>query len=896
MNSMNLKKTFTHITALVKNIFRPISIKQKMMAIIMVVNFIGLGTVGASILINELVNLNKMQKVDLQVMAAIVAETSSGFLVFNDDVGATVSLAALRLKTQIVRAVIYDKDKFLFAAYLRHKDEVNITYHKIKNKNLDEGVFYVLNEIVIDGEVVGYLYLESSYSLIKKVVTDSVIGIVFIMTSGLLIAYFLALKLQKIISDPIVHLTETALNITQQQDYTLRAEKESDDEIGVLTDEFNEMLIQLQKRNSEIIESENKFREVVEQSTDALFVIDRKGRFMDVNNAACTSLGYSRSELLGMNVLDVDAVYNDMNVMKRLLSRLSEKRHVIVESEHIKKNKLLFPVELSLGYLNIGEAKMVLASVRDITERKQAQKSLQQANEFLEAKVSERTRELNSINVVLENAKKKAEAANHAKSLFLANMSHEIRTPMNAVIGFADLLSLSELNKKQDGYVKSIQSGSRDLLSLINDILDLSKIESGKIKIKFDKIYIKKLLKEMYQVFSILAIDKGLVLKLHIEASMPDLVMSDEVRLRQIFFNILDNAIKFTRKGEINIYAEYKRMLSDDIFFSMVFRFEDTGIGILKEDQKNIFNMFEQQDNQNTREFGGAGLGLAISARLAEKLGSSITVESELGKGSVFQLLLHCPEVIEDKKNIENVPSDISFKNAKILVADDIELNRELICEYLSEQPLTVIVAKDGMEALELVQKELPDLVLMDVRMPNMNGIEATEIIKQTPAVSAIPVIAITASVVEDEKSKNKRSLFDMVLYKPLNKETLIKALKNFIEVEVFEEGDKIKECLSDVFYKEIEALSGGVVVDRLTAYRKPLAEAKSRGSFGGIGKLLNQLHELAIEFGMKEMAFMVKDLKHANQVFDVEEAQKIISKILAGIDRLPGVNGDEKI
>ncbi|MFK5947823.1 MAG: ATP-binding protein [Methylococcales bacterium] len=886
---MNQRTMFTY-SAFIQRLFKPVSIKQKLMAIIMAVSLIGLVMVGASILINELINLNRMQKVDLQVLADIVAETSSGFLVFNDDAGAAISLAALRSKKQIVRAILYDKNKDVFVVHSRAGSAGKNSYEEIKNKNLESGIFYVLKEINIDDELIGYLYLESDYSLINDFVFDSIAGMIFIIILGALIAYVLALKLQKIISDPIVHLTETALKITQQQNYELRAEKESEDEIGVLTDEFNKMLVQLQKRNKELIESENKFREVVEQSTDALFIIGRNGEFIDVNNAACISLGYKRSELLKMGVVDIDAIYNDEESMKRLLIKLSEKNHIIVESEHIKKTRQSFPVELSLGYLNIDGRQLILASVRDITERKQAQINLQMANDLLEAKVNERTQELKAINVVLESAKKKAEAASYAKSLFLANMSHEIRTPMNAVIGFTDLLSSSDLSSQQTGYVKSIQSGSRNLLSLINDILDLSKIEAGKIKIKFDKVNVKQLLKDIYQVFSILAKEKGLVLKLHIDNSVPDLIMSDEIRLRQILFNLLNNAIKFTRKGEINVYADYRRVSADDIFSSMTFSVEDTGIGVQKSDQKNIFNIFEQQDNQSTREFGGAGLGLAISTRLAEKLGASITVKSESGKGSVFQLVLHSPEIVEDNnvKEVQRVSSNIIFKPAKILVVDDIKLNRELVCEYLAKQPLTLVVAKDGVEALDLVKSELPDLVLMDIRMPKMNGIEATEIIKKTPEFSKIPVVAITASVIEDRKSSKKRSLFDLVLYKPLNRKTLIKALTKFIEVEVVKDVSENITDFSSMFHNEIKTANYDVV-ENLVKFRQPLEKAKNRGSFGSLDKMLNELSEVAIEFKLTGLCNMVKDLKSANQDFDVEETQKLISKILTGIDQLPG-------
>jgi len=871
-----------------KPLFTPRSIKQKLMVIIMAVSLIGLGTVGTSILLNEFINLNRMQKIDLQVLADIVAETSSVYLVFNDDEGAAISLAALRSKKQIIRAVLYDKNHDVFVVHTRDGIGGNHEFSQIEKEKHISGTFSAVKDILIDGELVGYIYLESDDSLIKDFVINSVIGLVFIVIIGGLIAYVLASKLQRIISVPIEHLTETALKITKQQNYNLRAEKESNDEIGILTDGFNEMLEQLQKGNKKLIESENKFREVVEQSTDALYIIGGNSVFIDVNNTACSSLGYERGELLNMSVAKVDSLYQNQEKLNDLFARLKKERHIIVESEHHKKNHDSFPVEISLGYVNIEGEDLILASARDITERKQAQKSLLQANDELEAKVNERTKELKTINAALEISKRKAEAASHSKSLFLANMSHEIRTPMNAVIGFTDLLASSDLNKKQIGYVESIQSGSRNLLSLINDILDLSKIEAGKMNIKVDRVYIKQLLKDIYQVFSLSAKEKGLNLNLYIGDTVPQGIMSDEIRLRQIMFNLLNNAIKFTRKGEVNIYASYKRESAEDVFYSLIITVEDTGIGVRSSEQQNIFNSFEQQDNQSTREFGGAGLGLAISARLAEKLGANIKLDSEHGKGSVFKLVINSPEIIDEvvSENVLSKADQVGFKPAKILIVDDIELNRDLICEYLAKQPFQLITAEDGQSAIALIKKERPDVVLMDIRMPVMSGIQATEIIKNDPEISETKVIAITASVVEDKKSEKKRSLFDMVLYKPLNRKTLINSLAKFIETDVAKKNEETEVDYVSLYNKEIMSASG-LLIKELQKYKQPLEKAKMGGNFNGLDQLLEELQDLSGNYKLVGLNKLLENLKHANGMFDIEKTQKIINKILTGIGEL---------
>ena len=244
----------TLLTA-IKRLLKPRTIKQKLMVIIMAVSLIGFGTVGSSILLNEFINLKKMQKIDLEVLADIVAQTASVYLVFNDDEGAAISLAALSSKKQIIRAVLYDKNRDAFVEHTRDGVSENLEFSQIEEEMNVQGTLSALKEIFIESELVGYIYLESDDSLIKDFVTDSIIGLFFIMIIGGLIAYVLASKLQRIISEPIEHLTETALKITKLQNYNLRAEKESNDEVGILTDGFNEMLEQLQKGNNKIIES-----------------------------------------------------------------------------------------------------------------------------------------------------------------------------------------------------------------------------------------------------------------------------------------------------------------------------------------------------------------------------------------------------------------------------------------------------------------------------------------------------------------------------------------------------------------------------------------------------------------------------------------------------------------
>jgi len=866
------------------------------MIIIMSVSLIGLITVGSSILIREVIVLKEIQQADLQVLSKIVKHNTSGFLVFDDAAGANASLSSLREKKQITRAILYDRRGDVFASYTRAPAKLPLLNEIKSTIEINHLTFQVLNKISIDNELMGYLYLEFDDSVVHEFISGAIMGLFLIISIGALIAYLLASRLQKIISVPVEHLTETASKISAEKNYSLRAEKESEDEIGILTDEFNTMLYQLELRNTELIESQMRFRQVIEQSVDSLFIFSVEGDLVDVNNEACESLGYLREELLQKKMLEIDNRYNKEADLQILLGKLREQGNLSLETEYKGKDGRLLPVEVNYGFLDIDDASLVLAAARDITERRLAQQKLQQANDLLEAKVSERTATLKNVNAALSEAKEKAEAANQAKSLFLANMSHEIRTPMNAVIGFTDVLANSGLNEQQLGYVKSIQSGSRNLLSLINDILDLSKIEAGKMKVDVDKVYIRQMLNDLKDVYAISAEEKGLTIELFIDPSVPDIILSDELRLRQILFNLVNNAVKFTRQGKVVISAVYEPEVPEDLFSSLKISVQDTGIGIAEENQKNIFDIFVQQDDQSTREFGGAGLGLAISVRLAEILNAALSVDSKKDIGSRFDLLIKTPEVVDEgavstEKNIKS----IKFKAAKILIVDDIDVNRELIGEYLISQPFEILQAANGEEAINMVRSERPDLVLMDVRMPIMNGIEATRIIKADDEISAVPVIAVTASVVEDNRADKKRGVFDYVLYKPLSREKLNQCLSHFLQVESAEMVHVVAGGDSNQLDQELMSAEADFYTEIIT-YEDEIEKAKNRGSFSGMEVLFDRLCTLASEFDMPEFQRLIRQLRTANQSFDVEATQKLLTTLNLSIQKMKSGQHDKAL
>lgn len=425
--------------------------------------------------------------------------------------------------------------------------------------------------------------------------------------------------------------------------------------------------------------------------------------------------------------------------------------------------ELIYLSCFSRSIVKNGKPVKILSSILDITNQKQIQAEL-------------------------EIARNKAEMASKAKSEFLANMSHEIRTPMNAIIGFSDLLFAGINEKKQKSQIEAIRSSAGSLLRIIDDILDLSKIEAGKVTIRNTRFDLNDFLRNFEAMYNQLAVAKLLDFVVDVDKDFPPVIFIDDTRFRQIVINLVGNAIKFTEKGMIKL-GIYKKYI-DAEWLHLTLQVEDTGIGIPEDQLQRIFEPFTQQEGQSEKQFGGTGLGLTITKKLVETLGGTINVKSNPGTGSVFTILLpHIRYSLEQSGATENNGRHTGMKSLrfsgsfKILVADDSEVNRKLLADILEGSHLQILEASDGNEVVRMAVDNAPDIILMDLRMPGLNGCEATRLIKNNPATSHIPVICLSASANSLPDVDMAAYPVDSFIQKPINIDELILTLRKYLPV-----------------------------------------------------------------------------------------------------------------
>lgn len=391
-----------------------------------------------------------------------------------------------------------------------------------------------------------------------------------------------------------------------------------------------------------------------------------------------------------------------------------------------------------------------------------------------------------------------AQGASQAKSQFLANMSHELRTPLNAIIGFVNLCLKGSLNDKQAEYLNNVSLASNTLLGLINQTLDYSKIEAGKLELNQETFSLLGFLKKMQALFYLTAKDKGLQFEIDVVGKLPKEVKGDSLRLEQIIINLLGNAVKFTESGYVRMAVHQKA--SDDQQCVLVFQIEDSGIGIADDNIHELFQTFKQADASTVRRFGGTGLGLSISRALAELMDGSLDAQSELGKGSTFKLEIKLEPVIDSESfvladihqshassSLENVEVDEEgsqkLSGLHVLLVEDVPMNQWLAQELLESNGASVTTANNGQEALEALEGQHGfDIVLMDIQMPVMDGYEATKTLRAQVAFDDLPILAMTANAMDDDVEKCLLAGMQDHIAKPIDEEVLIQAILKYCQ------------------------------------------------------------------------------------------------------------------
>ncbi|OQX78184.1 MAG: hypothetical protein B6D64_07220 [Bacteroidetes bacterium 4484_276] len=598
----------------------------------------------------------------------------------------------------------------------------------------------------------------------------------------------------------------------------------------------------------------DKLREyllIVSSSSELMSLIDKDYRYINVNQAYLDAYQKKTEEVEGQTVANMfgDETFQDdirPNIDRCLLGETISDQYW---SEFPNGGRKFMDVKYNPVREIDGTISGVTVSARDITDLKAAEEQLQRSKE-------------------------EAEKANLAKSEFLANMSHEIRTPLNAVIGFTELLEGIVTDSKQQGYLGSIKSGGKNLLVLINDILDLSKIEAGKLEFKYEAINPHALISEIRQIFELKIVDKKLKFFIDVDDEIPESLVLDEVRLRQVIFNLIGNAIKFTEKGFVKFSVKKIESEEDNSKIDLIIAVQDSGIGIPSDQQERIFDAFQQQSGQSNRKYGGTGLGLSISKRLVEMMGGEISLKSKIGKGSVFEFRLRNVAIGSTMVSVLNDDENFKFDNirfgpARILIVDDIKSNREIITENFSSKEVEVIEAEDGQKAILLARQFKPNLILMDIRMPVMDGVEATRILKSDRETSQIPVVALTASYRNNENDKIYKEIFDGYLSKPVSRSDLYQELMRFLNFVKIDIPDEVKTPHTESPEKEIF-----------------LTPAQANKLIDEIGPNLQKQWKDAISYQMSdEIESFAANVKNTGIEFNIEALTEYGDNLLTYVD-----------
>lgn len=629
-------------------------------------------------------------------------------------------------------------------------------------------------------------------------------------------------------------------------------------------------------------------RNLIEASLDPLFTISANCHIMDVNQATVNATDVPREKIIGT---DFYKYFTDQEKAKEICNIIFDKGFISDYALTIKDHK--FTDVLFNGSVYKDSQGNVLGAVivgRDVTNQNKISKELYDAYAVAElATANAKEQQLNA-----ENATKVALESLQAKQQFLSNMSHEIRTPLNSILGFTKIVLKTTLSEKQREYLKAIKSSSDSLIVLVDDILDLAKVNAGKMTFETVVFKIYTSIETVMQLFEIKTQEKNILFFKEYDPAIPNFVEGDPIRLNQILLNLVSNAFKFTSEGKITVSAILVREYEDKV--KIKFSVADTGIGIELSKMDSIFENFEQAYDGNSRIYGGTGLGLAIVKQLVEAQGGTIEVESAINKGSVFSFILTFMKTLKTADPInEPLLSDTTMVNIKVLVVEDIALNQLLIKTILDDFGFTCNVASNGKLAVELMQKNSYDIVLMDLQMPIMDGFQATKYIREELK-SDIPIIALTADVTTVDLAKCTAAGMDDYISKPINELTLYSKMVTILEkiyLPTTIHHNKIKEHCTDLNYlMKITKSNVNVMTEIINVYlqQTPILVASMKESLinkdwttlnGAVHSIIPSFAVVGLNPNFEKMARKIYNYSH------IEGNEEVLSELIINLEKV---------
>ena len=595
---------------------------------------------------------------------------------------------------------------------------------------------------------------------------------------------------------------------------------------------------------------------LLDQLESAIIASNNERKIVYWNQYAEKLLGWTAEEVIGRSIEEVLIKESGRKQQERRIARLKQDKRWEGDLKMLHRGGHAIPIHASSTVLQDH-------CLREI------------GYAFVCFDMSEQVR----VNNRLQKAKVKAEKAAVAKQDFLSTMSHEIRTPLNVVIGMARLLIDEDPKPEQLEYLKSLQFSANNLLVIINDILDFSKIEAGKVKLERINFSIREVIEGVVNAFLFRAGEKGLALKFTVDEAIPERMMGDQVRLTQVLNNLVSNAMKFTEQGFVSIHVNPLNSRGEHI--DIGFEVRDSGIGISQHKIRTIFNSFTQATSDTTRKFGGTGLGLTICKRLVELQGGSIQVNSKEGIGSTFGFTL--PYRKTEQQGSPSLPEAENYQlgNVRVLLVEDNPSNRMVACSFLGKMGVQVTVAENGLEALETVQAQRVDIILMDLQMPRMDGYEATQAIRQLGGkYKKLPIIALTADVVSDVKERAAEAGMNDYLSKPFNPSVLYRKISSNLNLpttfpSVPEESDILS--LSDIVAKYDN--DAGFVAKLLESLRrsfKSLPQQVENFVEGkNVGELRRMIHKLIPTIRMVKNYELQEQLDELKRVLSNDPANE---------------------